>query len=94
MPTFILAEVDVTNPELYKQYAAQTPDSLKTFGGEFIIRANPVKVLEGDWNHDRLVLIRFENAQMAQNWYNSPFYQEIRGIRIQASKGKILLIET
>lgn len=94
MPAFILAEIDVNNPELYRKYASQTPDSMIPFGGEFIIRANPVQVLEGEWNHDRLVLIRFDNAKMAQDWYNSPTYQEIKGIRVQASSGKVLLIET
>lgn len=93
MAAYVLAEITVEDPLLYKQYASKTPDSIAKYGGEFIIRGNPIEILEGDLPFERLVLLRFESIENARTWYNSEDYQRLREIRAQASNGRLLLIE-
>lgn len=93
MPAFVIVEVDILDQDQYKAYTKVSPATLKPFGGEFVIRGNPIEVLEGEWNHDRMVMLKFPDADSARNWYNSEAYQEARQIRSKASKAKFLLIE-
>ncbi len=93
MPAFVLAEIKIQDPEVYKQYASKTPETLQKHGGEFVIRGQEVHVLEGEWNEDRLVLLKFRDASAAQAWYDSDDYQAVRGLRAQASEGRLLLVE-
>jgi len=93
MPAFVLAEITIRDPEVYKQYASKTPETLQKHGGEFVIRGQEVKVLEGKWEEDRLVLLKFESAEAAQKWYDSEDYQAVKGLRTKASNGRLLLVE-
>ncbi|MHA7131436.1 DUF1330 domain-containing protein [Algoriphagus namhaensis] len=93
MPAYILAEIDIHDPELYTKYTQKTPATILKHGGEFVIRGNPVLALEGEWKHDRLVLLQFETAEAARTWYHSTEYQQAKELRIKASSGKVLLIE-
>ncbi|WP_332910484.1 DUF1330 domain-containing protein [Algoriphagus boritolerans] len=62
-----------------------TPSSVEAYGGKFVIRGNPVQVMEGSWNYDRLVLLEFPSKEIALEWYNSKEYQKAKKIREKAS---------
>ena len=92
MSAFILVEVDIHNMEVYEEYKKLTPTSLEPFGGKFVIRGLPVEALEGEWKHDRLVLLEFPNREKALEWYNSENYQKAKKIRESGSKANFFLI--
>ncbi len=93
MPTYVLVEVDIHDPKEYEIYKNLTPPTVEAYGGKFIIRGNPVQVMEGSWNHDRLVMIEFADKKTAEEWYYSKEYQEARTIRLKASNAKFFIIE-
>ncbi|PZX54891.1 DUF1330 domain-containing protein [Algoriphagus chordae] len=94
MPAFVIVEIDITDPEKYNAYKALTPATVSAFGGKFVLRGNPVTVLEGEWNHERLVMLRFPTKEKAEAWYHSDAYQHAKSVRSGAAKAKFLLIET
>ncbi len=65
MSAFVLVEVDIHDPEVYEEYKKLTPGSIEPYGGKFVIRGNPVQVMEGEWKHDRLVLLEFPDKESA-----------------------------
>ena len=65
MPAYVLVEVDILDPKEYEAYKSLTPATVEAYGGKFIIRGNPIQVMEGSWNHDRLVMIEFQNKKIA-----------------------------
>ena len=93
MPAFVIADVAITDPEKYKEYTAQTPESIAGYGGRFIVRGGLFEVLEGDWEPGRLVVIEFPNMDAALAWYRSDDYQDLAKIRHAASTAKILVVD-
>lgn len=92
MSAFVLVEVTIQDPKLYEEYKKLTPASVEAFGGSFVIRGNPVQVMEGEWKYDRLVLLEFPNRELALEWYNSVDYQKARKIREKASSANFFII--
>ncbi|PZX56867.1 uncharacterized protein (DUF1330 family) [Algoriphagus ratkowskyi] len=94
MPAFVIIEVDITDQEKYNAYKELTPATVSAYGGKFVLRGNPVKILEGDWNHERLVMLQFPSKEKAEAWYNSDGYQHAKSIRKDAAKANFLMIES
>jgi len=94
MPScYIVGDVEVTNPDRYKDYTAHTEDTLQPYGGRFIVRGGDKEILEGDWQPHRLVVIEFPDRESARGWYDSEAYRAILPIRQEASNGSLVLVE-
>jgi uncharacterized protein (DUF1330 family) len=93
MTAYLLAEIDVTNPEGYKGYTATVGESIRKFGGKFLVRGGAVQALEGDWPERRRVIIEFPSLQAAQQWWDSPEYAGPKALRRANSDGRLILFE-
>ena len=92
MEAYVLVEVDIYDNEVYEEYKKLTPSSIEQYGGEFVIRGLPVQALEGEWKHDRLVLLKFPSREKALEWYNSENYQKAKNIRQKASSANFFIV--
>ena len=90
---YIVGDIDVTDPERYKDYTAHTESTLEPFGGRFIVRGGNPQTIEGTWAPARIVVIEFPDRESASAWYASARYQEILPIRQEASTGSLVLVE-
>jgi uncharacterized protein (DUF1330 family) len=93
MAAYIIAEVEVTDPETYATYRAQTPAVIERYGGRFIVRGGAAELLEGHQPPGRTVVIEFPDVAAARRFYDSPDYQAILGIRQRAATSRLLLVE-
>jgi uncharacterized protein (DUF1330 family) len=93
MTAYLLAEVEVHDPETYATYTAQTPGVIERHGGRFIVRGGAAESLEGAAPAGRLVVIEFPDLAAARRFYDSPDYQAIVGIRHQAATSRVILVE-
>ena len=93
MPAYVLAEVQVTNPEGYKGYTAVVGESIQKYGGRFLVRGGAAHPLEGDWPERRRVIIEFPSVEAARKWWDSPEYEKPKALRRATSEGRLLLIE-
>lgn len=94
MPAYIVASVEVTNPDGYQEYSAQVPATLERYGGRFAVRGGSLETLEGgDWFTKRLVVLEFPDREAARRWYQSEEYQRILPIRQANSTGKLVLVD-
>ncbi|MCE7056714.1 DUF1330 domain-containing protein [Algoriphagus sp. AGSA1] len=94
MAAYVIVEVDISDPEKYNAYKELTPATVLAFGGRFVLRGQPVTVLEGEWNHERLVMLKFPTKEKAEAWFNSEGYQHAKSVREGAAKANFLLIES
>lgn len=92
MSAFVLVEVNIQDPVVYEEYKKLTPGTVEAYGGKFVIRGNPVQVMEGDWKYDRLVMLEFPSREIAIEWYNSKEYQESKKIREKASSANFFIV--
>jgi uncharacterized protein (DUF1330 family) len=93
MKGYVLAEVEITNPEGYREYSAQVPDTIAKYGGQFLVRGGAAEILEGDWPQRRRVLIEFPSVDAAKRWWNSTEYAHPKALRRANSQGRLILME-
>ena len=93
MRAYVIAEIEITNPEGYKAYTQQVPATIEKYKGRFIVRGGTTEVLEGDWPNRRRVIIEFPSMEDARAWWNSTEYAGPKAMRKAASNGRLVLIE-
>jgi uncharacterized protein (DUF1330 family) len=89
---YVIAEIEVTNPDGYAEYAPLANASVLRHGGRFVVRGGPSEVIEGDWA-GRMVVLEFESLDAARAWYDSDDYQACLPLRLQNSKGRMIAVE-
>jgi len=94
-PGYVIAEVEgkAPDPTAIKEYVAKAPQTVASYGGHFVVRGGAVQTLEGDAPKGDIVIIGFDSVEKAREWYDSPEYKAIRGIRQSATKSRLLLVE-
>ena len=94
MPSaYIIANVDVTNPEQYEEYKKLSTIAMKAHGAEVCIRGGKVEVLEGDWNPSRFVMLKFPSVDAAKAFNDSVEYAAARQSRQGAAVMRMLVVE-
>ncbi|MBI2960842.1 MAG: DUF1330 domain-containing protein [Betaproteobacteria bacterium] len=93
MTAYVIAEVDITDPETYKGYQQAVPASVKKYGGRFLTRGGKVVPKDGGWEPKRVIVIEFPSLDDAQKWYHSPEYAPLLDIRLKATRSRLILVE-
>ncbi len=75
-----LAQVDVRDPEPYKNYVAALQVVLRKFGGRYVVRAGETEVVEGKARR-RDIVIEFSSYQVALDCYRSGEYAKAIPLR-------------
>jgi uncharacterized protein (DUF1330 family) len=92
-PGYLIAEAEITDPAALQTYAQKLEQTLAPFNHRYVIRSSKVQALEGDAPKGRIVVIAFDSAEKAREWYDSPAYVAIRPIRQSAAKSRIFIVE-
>lgn len=94
MPTFAVACLRSVNMgAAIVEYLERIEETLRPFGGRFVIHGGPIERLEGNWQGD-LIIIEFADRARARAWYGSAAYQSIARLRTENSEGDVILIDT
>jgi uncharacterized protein (DUF1330 family) len=93
MAAYLIVEVAVEDPEVYDEYRSLVPASLAAYQGSFLVRGGAVEPLEGDWDPERIVVIRFENAQQAKRWWSSDEYRDAKALRQRAARTRMIVVD-
>ncbi len=93
MTAYMIALVDVTDPDAYQEYAKRTPAAVEKYGGRFVVRGGRQVVLEGEPGPSRTVVIEFPNLERIEEFFNSPEYQEAKAFRKGAATARFLAVE-
>ena len=93
MPAYLIAHLDIRDPEGFEAYRAAVPAVIDKFGGRYVVRGGTVEALEGDWQVPRLVIVAFDSVAQARRFYNSPEYQAVLPLRLKTARGTLVLAE-
>lgn len=93
MTAYVIAEVEITDPERYKPYTELVPATIALYGGRFLVRGGTAEVLEGEWPPRRRVVIEFPSMDAARAWWDSREYEKPKAMRRAASHGRLILLE-
>jgi uncharacterized protein (DUF1330 family) len=90
---YIIAEVQVTDPEAYKPYIPKSAQIIAQYGGQYLARGGKTEALEGAEPAGRVAIVQFPSMAELQKFWNSPEYREAAPIRRGASTSRLLVIE-
>ena len=93
MSAYVIVDIEVLDPEGYKEYVKVAPATMTQYGGRYIARGGKNETLEGDWHANRLVILEFENSEKAKAWLNSPEYAPARKLRHKYAKSNMVVVE-
>ena len=66
---------------------------MQAHGAEPLVRGGELEVLEGDWQPDRMVVLKFPSPEQARRFYDSPEYGRAREARAHAAVMRMVLVE-
>lgn len=93
MAAYVIANIEVTDPEAYEEYKALAGKAVVQHGGRFVARGGRTAKLEGPWEPKRLVILEFESFERAKQWYESKEYAPAIEIRHRAAVSELVLVE-
>ena len=93
MSYYFMANIRVRDEKEYQKYLDPSGEIFSQYNGTYLaVDASP-KLIEGNWDYSRAVLIRFESREDFENWYRSDGYQKILKYRLAASDCDSILIQ-
>ena len=93
-PAYLIVEMQISDPEQYKQYMAVAPAAVAAAGGEYLVRGGRHETLEGDWQPARIAMLRFPSFELAKAFYDSEMYRLARAKRDGATEFfNLILVE-
>jgi len=93
MSGYAIFNINVKNPENYKEYVEKVKPTAEKYDGEYIVRGGDNTVVEGSWQHPRTVVIKFPTYEKALEWYNSEEYKPIKQIRLDNAESNGMIIK-
>ncbi|PAP92449.1 DUF1330 domain-containing protein [Mesorhizobium wenxiniae] len=93
MAAYLIADVNITDAAVFEEYRRDVPATEARYGGRYIARGGATKVLEGDWEPHRLVIVEFPDMASLMAWYGSPEYSRLKAIRERCAKTRIIALE-
>ena len=93
MSAYLIVDITVHDQDRYLEYVKFVPELIEKHGGDYLIRGGNATALEGDWQPERLVVVRFPDVQSARAFIEDPDYAPVEAIRHQAADTNLLLVE-
>ena len=93
MSFYFVANINIEDQLQYEKYVNKVDKVFSKFNGKYLVVDDKPKILEGNWDYSRVVIIEFETETDFNNWYNSKEYQEILIYRLVSSSSDSILVK-
>jgi uncharacterized protein (DUF1330 family) len=93
MAAYLIAQVNVTDPEIFAQYSSRVPGVIEQYGGRFLVRGGATEAIEGSWTPARLVVVEFPSMEQLKRFYHSDEYAPLIELRNQSARTDMIFAE-
>ena len=93
MAAYLVVEIEVKDPAEFENYKQMGGAAILLYGGKYLVRGGAMTTLEGDWYPERFVIVEFESAEKARQWWNSQEYEEAKNLRQRVANTRMILVE-
>jgi len=90
---YVVAEIDVKDPEAYRDYVSQAFPVIQKFGGRFLTRGGTTIPVEGRLPAQRVMIIEFASLEQAKAFEFSKDYTDIAPLRRKSADSRLFLVE-
>ena len=91
---YMIGHITIKHPQKWAEYKALVPATLAPHGGEVVFRGTVDAVLAGSHPHTDVVVLRFPDPAAVHAWHDSPEYQALLPLRMEASDGVLIAYNT
>lgn len=88
-----MASIKIKDENEYDKYLERVDEVFERYRGAYLAVDDHAQVLEGQWESERAVLIRFDSKEDFELWYESDDYQAILKHRLKAAQCNTILIQ-
>ncbi len=93
MSVYVIAEVEVTNPEaMAKEFTAKNQPIVRAAGGRYLAAGGKTVALEGE-PPKRVVLHVWNSMDEVERWWNSKPSKDLREVGARYGKFRVFAIE-
>ncbi|WP_420645111.1 DUF1330 domain-containing protein [Candidatus Leptofilum sp.] len=85
---------EVTDPVKLGQYKDGVLATVQQYGGRYLLLGGNCERVEGSWQPITPVLIQFPSLAQAHRWYNSTEYEPLKALRLAATEGDAVFMES
>jgi uncharacterized protein (DUF1330 family) len=89
----IVYERRIPDPKMFEEYRKQVMATLEAYGAKFLVRGGKFTALEGEMPFERIAMLEFPSRKAAEDWYNSPAYQKILPLRLNAMEAQFIVVD-
>ena len=86
MPAYLIANLDITNPDGFGEYHEVVGRTLQAHGAEVLVSDQDGEVLEGQ-PRKLTVVLKFQSKAAAKGWYESEEYVKVKHLRTDNAEG-------
>jgi len=91
---YVVAEIDVTNPDPYEtEYVPIAAKAITDGGGKYLVRGGETAAMYGEPPKPRIAVMAFESMEKAQAAFNSSAYKEAKKVGDKYAKFRIYAVE-
>ena len=92
MSAYVIANIRITDAARYEEYKRLSTIAINAYGSQVCVRGGEVTVLEGDWQPERVVVLKFASVERARAFYDSPQYLAARQAREHAADVRMVVV--
>ena len=94
LPAYVVAEIDVMNPDPYdKEYVPPAAKAIKDGGGKYLVRGGATAAFYGEPPKSRIAVMVFESMEKAQAAFNSSAYKDAKMVGDKYAKFRVYAVE-
>jgi uncharacterized protein (DUF1330 family) len=93
MTAYAIVDLEVFDIEQYLLYQRAIAGLLEAVGARYLARGGEHRVLEGDCQPNRLILVEFPSLEVMEAFYHDDTYQSLEKQRRACSRARIVGVE-
>ena len=93
MTVYVIAQLKFTDRTAYDRYQARFMEVFRRHPGTLLAAEQSPKVVEGSWDHEKVVLMSFPTEDGFRAWAESPEYLLISQDRHAGADTVVLLVQ-
>lgn len=94
MPAYLVAEIEVLDPERYGRYHPLAVSAIGRYGGRVLAGSDGMAALEGVGSASRWVIVEFDTFEQGQRFHGSPEYQAATAVRGDSAIIRMVLLRS
>ncbi len=98
MAAYLTGHIKIRDAEKWHDYLDKVDATIIAYGGEILLRGLQQEILSNPGEHppefERLVVLRFDNMESLQRWYQSSEYQQLKPLRAAGADVTVVTYET